>query len=145
MACCYSLDSSRWVLLNEYPCARVSVIFWLFKHHIVLTKSAFSGQRVDRIYHSRGVQLSHCPTSTNITWNNSRIAWTPKPWRYISIFLVLDVTDMSPSQNYTVYILVLKFMIGMSWVSILVSPKAYKTPIDRFKWIVACWPIGKGR
>ena len=26
-ACWYSLDSSCWVLLNEYPCARVSVIF----------------------------------------------------------------------------------------------------------------------
>ena len=46
LSCWYSLDSSRWVLSDEYPFARVSVIFQLFLHHLVLAKLAASSIKV---------------------------------------------------------------------------------------------------
>ena len=41
--CWYSLDSSRGVLSDEYPFARVSVILSGFLHHFILAKFATSG------------------------------------------------------------------------------------------------------
>ena len=40
LSCWYSLESSREVLSDEYPCARVSVIFPGFLHHFVFAKLA---------------------------------------------------------------------------------------------------------
>ena len=40
------LDSSLPVLLDEYPCARVSIIFQDFPHHFVLSKLATCSIRV---------------------------------------------------------------------------------------------------
>ena len=42
----YSFESSRWVLSNEYPFARVLVINVGFSHHFVLAKLATSSIRV---------------------------------------------------------------------------------------------------
>ena len=44
----YSYESSRWVLSDEYPFARVSVIFQVFLHHFVLDKLATSSIRVNK-------------------------------------------------------------------------------------------------
>ena len=46
LSCWYSLDSSRWVLSDEYPFARVSVIFQIFWHYFVLAKLAIGSIRV---------------------------------------------------------------------------------------------------
>ena len=46
LSCWYSLESSHWVLSDEYPFARVSVIFQVFSHNFVLVKLAFSSIRV---------------------------------------------------------------------------------------------------
>ena len=46
LSCWYSLDSSRLVLSDEYPYARVSVIFQFFLHNFGLTKLATSSIRV---------------------------------------------------------------------------------------------------
>ena len=46
-SCWYSLETSRWVLLDEYPYARVSMMFSGFLHHFVLGKSAISSIRVN--------------------------------------------------------------------------------------------------
>ena len=42
----YLLESSHWVLSDEYPFARVSVFFQLFSHYFVLVKLASSSIRV---------------------------------------------------------------------------------------------------
>ena len=43
LPCWYSLESSRWVLSDEYPCARVQSFFSVsFLHHFVLAKLASS-------------------------------------------------------------------------------------------------------
>ena len=42
----YSLDSSCWVLSDELPCARVSVISQSLLHHLVIAKLATSNIRV---------------------------------------------------------------------------------------------------
>ena len=47
LSCWYSLESSHWVLSDEYPFARVSVIFQFFLHHFVLAKLATSSIRVN--------------------------------------------------------------------------------------------------
>ena len=46
MSCWYSLDSSHQVLSDEYPCARISIIFQIFLHYFVLAKLATSNIRV---------------------------------------------------------------------------------------------------
>ena len=46
LSCWYSFESSHWVLSDEYPFGRDSVIFQLFSHHFVLTKLATSSKRV---------------------------------------------------------------------------------------------------
>ena len=43
LSCWYSLDSSRWVLSDEYPFARFFVLFF---HHFVLAKAATTSIRV---------------------------------------------------------------------------------------------------
>ena len=48
LSCWYSLDSSHWVLSDEYPLPRVAVIFPGFLHHFVLTKLATSSIRVNK-------------------------------------------------------------------------------------------------
>ena len=53
LSCWYSLDSSRCVLSDEYPYARVSVIFQGFLHHFVLAKLASSSIRVNTV----GIEL----------------------------------------------------------------------------------------
>ena len=50
LSCMYSLDSSRRVLSDEYPFARVSVISQVFLHHFVLVKLATSSTRVKSTY-----------------------------------------------------------------------------------------------
>ena len=45
----YSLESSCWVLSDEYSFARVSVIFQVFSHHFPLTKLANSKGYLDSI------------------------------------------------------------------------------------------------
>ena len=47
LSCWYSLDSSPRVLSDEYPCARISIIFQCFLHHFVLAKLATSSIRVN--------------------------------------------------------------------------------------------------
>ena len=47
-SCWYSLDSSRRALSNEYPYARVSVIFQVFVHHLVMVKLATTSKRVNK-------------------------------------------------------------------------------------------------
>ena len=54
MSCWYSLESSRWVLSDEYPFAMVSVIFSFFLYHFVLAKLATGSIRVNitrKIFH----------------------------------------------------------------------------------------------
>ena len=46
LSCWYSLESPHRVLSDEYPFARVSVIFHVFFHHLVLAKLATSSIRV---------------------------------------------------------------------------------------------------
>ena len=46
LSCWYSLDSSCWVLSEEYPFTRVSVIFQVFMYHFVLAKLATSSIKV---------------------------------------------------------------------------------------------------
>ena len=67
LSCWYSLESSLLVLSDEYPFARVSVIFQLFPHQFVFTKFATSSTRVKAIghhsvpsflFHSTGVGYS---------------------------------------------------------------------------------------
>ena len=48
LSCWYSLESSYWVLSDEYPCASDSVIFLDFVPHFVLAKLATSSIRVNR-------------------------------------------------------------------------------------------------
>ena len=50
LSCWYSLESSRRVLSNEYPCARVAVIFLGFLLHFVLANLAPSCRRVNLFY-----------------------------------------------------------------------------------------------
>ena len=45
LSCWYLLESSHLVLSDEYPYARVSVIFQFFSHHFVLAKLATSSIR----------------------------------------------------------------------------------------------------
>ena len=49
LLCWYSLENSRWVVSDEYPCVRVSVIFQLFAHHFLLAKLATSSTRAKRV------------------------------------------------------------------------------------------------
>ena len=49
LSCWYSLESSRGVLSDEYPVARVSVIFPGFSHNFVSPKSATSSVRAKRL------------------------------------------------------------------------------------------------
>ena len=52
LSCWYSLESPHWVLSDEYPFARVSVIFQLFSHYFVMAKLATSIERVKWYYNS---------------------------------------------------------------------------------------------
>ena len=57
LSCWYSLDSSYWVLLNEYPYARVWVIFSPFLHHFILANLATSSVRVNPFLYKMAEKL----------------------------------------------------------------------------------------
>ena len=68
MSSWYSLDSSRWVLSDEYPFTMVSVIFRMFLYLFVLTKLATSSLRVKRAVHClHYFLLSSFPFSSRFT------------------------------------------------------------------------------
>ena len=66
-SCGYSYESSRWVLSDEYPFARVSVIFQLFLYYFILTKLATSTIRVN--FCTKCVEYTTvCSISTHFPW-----------------------------------------------------------------------------
>ena len=56
-----------WVLLDEYPCARVSVIFQGFLHHFVLAKLATSSIRVKAAATLGGINKAVIMTTTPLS------------------------------------------------------------------------------
>ena len=54
LSCWYSLESSRWVLTYEYPCARVSVTLQYFHIIFLLTKIALSSLRIKVLFWLHG-------------------------------------------------------------------------------------------
>ena len=89
LSCWYSLDSSRWVLSNDYPCARVSVIFQVFLHHFVLAKLATSSIRLNyyRIpqclrnvcCNNVRTEIDHAVYSSRISPASHRAPTNPRP------------------------------------------------------------------
>ena len=67
LSCWYSLESSRRVLSDEYPFVRVSVLFSVFWHNFVLTKSATSSIRI-KGSHSTANSYSHLYLTINSTF-----------------------------------------------------------------------------
>ena len=80
LSCWYSLGSSHWALLDEYPCARVSVIFQLFLFASFCIVKLSTSSIMVKILHNRIHAKFHfqfpicktrqwCPKCANfITW-----------------------------------------------------------------------------
>ena len=103
LSCWYSLDSSHWVLSDEYPFARVSVIIQVFLHNFVLAKLAISSIRVKHCF-SLGTQVSS-------TTNNWLVITLPRYGRknmklkqlychYYLYFAVLKTREKIETQTY---------------------------------------------
>ena len=61
-SCWYSLDSSHCILSEEYPCARVSIIFSVLLHYFVLAKLATNSLRVKAIFKILSLNWIFLPT-----------------------------------------------------------------------------------